>query len=357
MERSDGRAGADPEDGIPHELEWVDAERSDDVESSAVYDLAADAVAMPPASAPTDAELEQLYADAVARLHRRRARHRAAAISIGEPWKSAPLRELEFCVIDLETTGATHGHDDDILEIGAVQVDGFELRREFTTLVDPRRPISNAARRVHGIDAHDVLAAPSIDQALPWLLETTRDRVLVFHNAGFDLGFLQRALVEAGRAPFTQPVLDTLVLARRTLAGRCALTSLAHRLRLVAEQPHRALSDARTTALLLVELLRLCHRAGLRRLEEIPALAAPGARARRRRFARVDPLVERLEGACRQQESLRVAYHVGAGVAPVELQIRALRLRGVLELEAFDELARRGIRLDVARIRSVHTRA
>lgn len=353
MERSEGFPEPDSQPELPNELEWVDAERSDDIASGVVRDLDADVVASTSEAAPSCADLEQLYADAVTRLQRRQAQPRTPAVRVDEPWKSTPLRELGFCVIDLETTGATHGHDDDILEIGAVQVNGFELGREFTTLVDPRRPISSAAQRVHGVDARDVLSAPQIDQALPWLLETSRDRVLVFHNAGFDLGFLQRALVEAGRAPFAQPVLDTLVLARRSLAGRCALTSLAHRLGLDAEQPHRALCDARTTGRLLVRLLELCERAGLRRLEEIPALSEAGARARTRRFAREDPLLERLGLACRRRESLRVSYHAAAGVMPIELQIRPLRLRGALELEALDELSQRSILLDVARIRSV----
>ena len=336
----------------PGELEWVDAELDDgatvgDVDISLARDAGA-ATAVPPSAGA----LETLRADAVRRL--RRWRRRATSAAAGAAWASWPLGSVQWCVIDLETTGVATGADDDILEIGAVQVERFELGREFETLIDPRRPISGAAQRVHGIDARQIVAAPRIEQALPWLLETVRDRVLVFHNAGFDSGFLQRALVECGREPFAQPVFDTLVLARRALAGRCALSVLATRLGIEAPRPHRALADARTTAQLLVELLALCKRAGATTLGEVPALFAGRTGARGRKRARFDPLLERLDAALRCGETLEVSYHAGSGMEPLALRVRPRRLHGGMQLECDDELSQRPVVLEVMRIRSVH---
>ena len=343
----------DPTPDGAGEFEWVDAE-APDTDTSALPDMPLENCVDAATAASRRMEpLHTLRSRARRRLQQRLTQRRKPAPASREPWESWPLDAVQYCVIDLETTRAATGGDDEILEIGAVQVSGRELGREFATLVDPRRPIAAAANRVHGIDARAVRSAPRIDETLPWLLEMVGDRVLVFHNAGFDLGFLQRALIESGREPFAQPVLDTLVLARRTFGGRCSLSALAQRLGLQADRPHRALSDARTTARLLVELVAVCADSGVQALGDVPAVSPARAGHRARRRARVDPLLERLETALRRRESLRITYHAGAGVAPLELVIRPLRLRGGIELLAHDELVARHVMLDVARIRSV----
>jgi DNA polymerase-3 subunit epsilon len=50
------------------------------------------------------------------------------------------LTEIDFVVVDLETTGGSPV-DDAITEIGAVRFHGLERIGSFQTLVDPERPI------------------------------------------------------------------------------------------------------------------------------------------------------------------------------------------------------------------------
>ena len=52
-----------------------------------------------------------------------------------------PLREVTFCVVDLETTG-TDPRSDEICEVGAVRVRGGEVLGTFQTLVNPGRALS-----------------------------------------------------------------------------------------------------------------------------------------------------------------------------------------------------------------------
>ncbi len=343
--------------GAPDELEWVDAEIAD---AECVADRDLDPLrtqALESASgksADHEAARGALRVQAVARLRRALERRARRSAEVPSAWQRGPLDALGWCVIDLETTGPGPGGDDEILEIGAVQVNGVALGREFETLVDPRRPISRAAQRVHGIDSSQVFSAPRVEQALPWLLETTQDRVLVFHNAGFDLGFLQRALRESGREPFGQPVLDTVVLSRRALGGPCSLAALTQRLGLVASRPHRALSDARATAQLLLELLGMCREAGATTLADVPGMRSADDASRTRRRARIDPLLARLDVAVRRGETLHLTYHAHAGLAPLELRVRPRRIHGGLQLECDDELTQRRTVLDVTRIRAVH---
>ena len=61
-------------------------------------------------------------------------------------------------------------------------------------------------------------------------LEFAGDAVLVAHNARFDLGFLDREVERLTGRRIAAPVVDTVWLARRLLAGRkrVGLASLAH---------------------------------------------------------------------------------------------------------------------------------
>ena len=52
-----------------------------------------------------------------------------------------PLRDITFCVVDLETTGASVQGGAMITEIGAVKVRAGEVLAEFQTLVNPHAQI------------------------------------------------------------------------------------------------------------------------------------------------------------------------------------------------------------------------
>jgi len=77
------------------------------------------------------------------------------------------------------------------------------------------------------------------------------------------------------------PVVDTVWLARRLLAGRTrhvGLATLAHFFGVSTEPCHRALPDARATAEILVILIGLAQERGARSLSDLVELAAPRAR-------------------------------------------------------------------------------
>lgn len=267
-------------------------------------------------------------------------------------WGEALLSEQRYCVIDLETTGSAA--EAEILEVGAVQVAYGEIGLEFASLVLPSQPISPASRAIHGIADADVASAPPLGTVLPQLVELTRGRVLVFHNAGFDMGFLQRALGEHGAEPFTSPVIDTVVLARRVLGGRCGLGAAAARLGIPAPHLHRALPDARLTALLLLQLLDVLHAAGARRLGEVPG--AQRYRSLARRPARPQPLVARLGRAIARGETLRFDYRAAPGLVPHSFEAEPLQLAsGILMARRQEDGLMLQLRLShIDRLRSRH---
>ena len=86
----------------------------------------------------------------------------------------AALHAVPFCVLDLETTGATAA-DCEITEIGAVKYLGGELVGTFQTLVNPGTAIPPFITVLTGITQAMVIEAPDIGEALPAFLEFIGD--------------------------------------------------------------------------------------------------------------------------------------------------------------------------------------
>ncbi|MEO9174819.1 MAG: exonuclease domain-containing protein [Gaiellales bacterium] len=201
------------------------------------------------------------------------------------------LEDARFCVVDLETTGVGRGAR--IVEIGAVRIERLEVVGSLERLVDPGVPLPPVITSITGIRPRDLKGAGPVGPALRELLRLAEGCVLVAHNARFDVGFLQRALGAIDGRRLELPVLDTVALARRLLAGRglrCDLHSLADRFSLPTQPIHRALPDALATGELLVHLIGLAQERGARTVEDVLDLgsAAPRpAQTRRRHAARV----------------------------------------------------------------------
>ncbi len=133
----------------------------------------------------------------------------ATAATGADDVASVALRDVEFCVLDLETTGGSSEFEA-ITEIGAVKYRGGEEIGRFATLVNPLRAIPPFITVLTGITDTMVAGAPTINETLGPLLEFIGDSVLVAHNARFDVGFINAALVRAGRDRLSNRVLDTV---------------------------------------------------------------------------------------------------------------------------------------------------
>ena len=107
-------------------------------------------------------------------------------------------------------------------------------------------------------------AAPAPEDVLPRLAALLRGRVLVAHNASFDVRVLRQAFARAALEWPAPPVLCTVALARRfaPLQRRRGLAALAAALGVDVDEVHRALPDARTCARVFCALFgRLCANA------------------------------------------------------------------------------------------------
>jgi DNA polymerase-3 subunit epsilon len=204
-----------------------------------------------------------------------------------------PLREVEFVVVDLETTGGSAASCD-ITEIGAVRVRGGEVVGDFQTLVNPQSAIPPFIAVLTGITDAMVAPAPRLEQALPAFLDFSRGAVLVAHNAPFDLGFLRAGCDRLG-LPWPSPEsLDTARLARRVLtrdeAPDCKLATLARLFRATTTPDHRALHDARATVDVLHGLIARLGGLGVHSLEELRTFSSQVSPEQRRKRHLADAL-------------------------------------------------------------------
>jgi len=201
------------------------------------------------------------------------------------------LTALDFTVVDVETTGWAPD-EAAIVEVGAVRVRDGAVVAEFGSLVNPGTPVPAAITELTGISDQMLATAPPLSDVLPRLLEVAKGSVLVAHNAPFDLRFLTAACAQLGLQWPGFEVLDTVRLARHLMAAPQEvpdrkLSTLAGFFGTPVRPSHRALDDARATAVVLGELLaRLADREPVATLGELAAWLterdAAAARSRRR---------------------------------------------------------------------------
>ena len=186
-------------------------------------------------------------------------------------WRSTQmlLSELEFVVLDTETTGLRPGSDR-VIEIAGIRLRGGEALDSFQSLVNPQRRLPPFIVQFTGITQQMLAAAPTAENILPDFLRFIEGAILVGHNIGFDIGFLSHEAQLLGCA-FPIDGLDTIPLARRFLPGlrRFKLDAVADHLKIPAIHRHRAMGDARVTAAVFIKLLDLAREQGIQTLGHV----------------------------------------------------------------------------------------
>ncbi len=198
----------------------------------------------------------------------------------------AQLSGLSYVVFDLETTGLSPSEGDRIVSIAGVRVvKGRVLRSEvFHSFVNPGCPISISAIRVHGITDGAVVDAPVMEDVLPRFRQFVGESILVAHNAGFDMNFLNMEEGNAG-VRFDMPVLDTMLLsmAIHVDADGHGLDVVGDRfgVEIPPGERHTALGDTLATAEVFVRQLGFLKARGLQTLADLNDLSQKQAKTQR----------------------------------------------------------------------------
>ncbi|MBW7650318.1 PolC-type DNA polymerase III [Anoxybacillus sp. ST4] len=174
------------------------------------------------------------------------------------------LMDDTFVVFDVETTGLSAVYDT-IIELAAVKVKNGEIIDRFESFANPHHPLSATTIELTKITDDMLKDAPDVEEVLEKFYHWIEDCVLVAHNATFDIGFLNAGFKKIHRGKVTNPVIDTLELARYLYPElkNHRLNTLCKKFNIELTQHHRAIYDAEATGYLLIHLLKELDEKGI----------------------------------------------------------------------------------------------
>lgn len=162
-----------------------------------------------------------------------------------------------YTAVDVETPNR---YSRSICSIGIVRVDGAGEPERLHYLVNPCDDFDGVNISIHGIRPGDVENEPSLLELWPTIEPYFTDRLLVAHNALFDLPVIRKALLREDIHTQSWRYLCTLEKSRRhipkSVFGSHRLNDLCAGLGIPLEHHHNALDDALACAN-LYEYLRM----------------------------------------------------------------------------------------------------
>ncbi len=179
---------------------------------------------------------------------------------------------MSFIVaVDIETTGL-NSDEDAIIEIGAVKFNGRRVEDEWSSLINPRRPIPSFITQLTGINNNMVRNAPHLQEVMGEFIAFCGEMPVLGHNVSFDLSFLRQAGALKANVPIDSYELAAVLM---PTASRYNLSALAQQLNVLLPATHRALDDARATHAVFLKLCEKARALPLETLAEIVRLAKP----------------------------------------------------------------------------------
>ncbi len=190
---------------------------------------------------------------------------------------STPMSEIPFVFLDTETTGIYPDQGARICEIAIIKTRGGKILGSYEQLLNPGRKIPKEASAINHITNEMVEGQPYFRQAADEILDFLKDSVLVMHNAPFDMGFLQLQLRVIRKPSLSNPVIDSLFLARKyyKFPGN-RLSHIGKALGLQAGTLHRALGDIELLVKIVDRFLQDFQGSGARTLEDLLLLQEGG---------------------------------------------------------------------------------
>ncbi|WP_193556110.1 PolC-type DNA polymerase III [Paenibacillus ginsengarvi] len=181
-----------------------------------------------------------------------------------------PLADAMYVIFDIETTGLSVVTNK-IIEIAGVKMKDGKIVEKFASFVNPHEKIPYNIQQLTNITDEMVIDAPELEEVLLKFTAFVEGTVLVAHNARFDMGFMQANLKKLGMAELTNPVLDTLELARQLFPAlkNHRLNTLTNKYKVGLVNHHRAVNDAEALGHVLVGLLKDAAGSGLTNLRDL----------------------------------------------------------------------------------------
>ena len=169
------------------------------------------------------------------------------------------LKDLEYVVFDLETTGLKASEGDSIIEIGAVKIKKGTIIDKFDIFIKPLQSISEEITNITGITNDMVKNAVDEETGVKEFMKWVGDLPMVAHNARFDLSFMEMAYLKYDLGRFNHTVIDTLALSRyldsHERYHNLACLVIRYNINWDEDKHHRADYDSEGTALIFDKMI------------------------------------------------------------------------------------------------------
>lgn len=162
---------------------------------------------------------------------------------------------MDFVAIDFET--ANHDRTS-ACAVGLAVVRNYKIQETFSSFIRPLGGFDNKFVKIHGITEEKVKHSPIFQEIYPEILKIIGDKLLVAHNASFDMTLIKETLLQQNQPIPNLNYFCTLDLSRSLLPGlpNHNLGTLS-RLFGIDLQHHDATSDAYACASIAIHLIRM----------------------------------------------------------------------------------------------------
>lgn len=167
------------------------------------------------------------------------------------------LLDNTYVIFDVETTGLSAIYDK-VIELSAVKMKDGNVLERFDEFIDPGFPLSEQTTQLTSITDEMVHGSKSEEEVFKMFKDFCDGCIIAGHNVSFDMGFMNTGYRRHGMKEITEPVIDTLPLARflyPNLRGY-RLNTLSKKFKVALEHHHRANYDAEATGHLLYKFLK-----------------------------------------------------------------------------------------------------
>lgn len=197
--------------------------------------------------------------------------------------QNLPLDDYDFVVLDTELTGLNEKKDE-IVSVGAVKIQNLriDLESNFYSNICPCQEVPKLSTLIHRISPGQARQSPPIASILPDLLDYIGNSLIIGHNIGLDMAFINRELRNNLGGVLYNPCLDTMRLAkiyreeqwinyyeRYNLSVSYNLKDLSEEYGLPVFPEHNALNDAIQAAYLFLFLVHKLKHGNIRTLKDL----------------------------------------------------------------------------------------
>ena len=166
---------------------------------------------------------------------------------------------MKEIILDTETTGLEVKDGHRIVEIGCVELENqIPTNKIFHYYLNPQRKVSENAFKVHGYTDDFLSKQKKFSEICDDFLNFIEGKILIIHNADFDLNHLNNELALLGKRKIDRKnVIDTLELAKDKYPGsQVSLDALCKRFRIdnSKREKHSAIIDCKLLSRVYIKI-------------------------------------------------------------------------------------------------------